>query len=172
MSPSLGQGVNSALETVVMLAEELGCTGTAETVKAEDVPAALQRFNARRLPDAHAVCRISQNSTGKTAFARTVFGMQIACTLLLGKLGLAAPPAMMQVAKPHLTYSALAAQMRRQARFASAFLLASIGSVAAAVTLRSLRPPLALCGALMGMAVLRRGAAAVAGSRRKSAAAA
>ncbi|KAG5188877.1 hypothetical protein JKP88DRAFT_353273 [Tribonema minus] len=165
-------GVNSALETVVMLAEELGCTGTAETVKTEDVPAALQRFNARRLPDAHAVCRISQNSTGKTALARTVFGMQIACTLLLGKLGLAAPPAMMQVAKPHLTYSALAAQMRRQARFANAFLLATVSSIAAAVTLRSLQPPLALCGALMGMAVLRRSAAAVAGSKRKSAAAA
>eukprot|EP00611_Tribonema_gayanum_P029409 TRINITY_DN7858_c0_g1_i10.p2 TRINITY_DN7858_c0_g1~~TRINITY_DN7858_c0_g1_i10.p2 ORF type:complete len:158 (-),score=52.65 TRINITY_DN7858_c0_g1_i10:1559-2032(-) len=83
MSAALGQGVNSALETVAVLARELRDADDAALVKcfacaqAEDVPAALRAFSARRLRDAHAVCRLSERRMGRTPLGRRLFALQV-----------------------------------------------------------------------------------------------
>ncbi|KAG5184814.1 hypothetical protein JKP88DRAFT_354335 [Tribonema minus] len=156
MSAALGQGVNSALETVAVLARELRCADDAALVKAEDVPAALRTFSARRLRDAHAVCRLSERRMGRTPLGRRLFALQLACTQQLGKLGLAAPPVLFQLGKMDMPYSAIAARQRRQVLAAYALLTAAALPAAMGVMLRSLRVPLLVYSLMAAIAAALR----------------
>jgi hypothetical protein len=43
------------------------------TKQVEDIPAALQQYSTARLPDAHAVCKMSENGFGKNKLQQKLF---------------------------------------------------------------------------------------------------
>ncbi|KAG5181362.1 hypothetical protein JKP88DRAFT_273450 [Tribonema minus] len=178
MSASIGQGVNAALESVSVLAEELGCAGKGgdapcAPVQAEDVPAAVTRYSARRLPDAVGICAMSHRGSGRTPLQRAVFVAQRAvfvaqrdrlgradaemmCTAALGKLGLSAPPALALVGRPDISYASIYATELRQRAAAAALIVATLAAAAATAALRSAVPPLALAAALCALSAAAR----------------
>jgi 2-polyprenyl-6-methoxyphenol hydroxylase-like FAD-dependent oxidoreductase len=53
------------------------------TQQVEDIPAALQQYSKARLPDAHAVCKMSENGFGKNKLQQTLFGYVSSCYQLV-----------------------------------------------------------------------------------------
>jgi 2-polyprenyl-6-methoxyphenol hydroxylase-like FAD-dependent oxidoreductase len=52
---------------------------TTSPEQVEDIPAALQQYSKARLPDAHAVCKMSENGFGKNKLQQTLFGYVFSC---------------------------------------------------------------------------------------------
>jgi 2-polyprenyl-6-methoxyphenol hydroxylase-like FAD-dependent oxidoreductase len=49
----------------------------------EDIPAALQQYSKARLPDAHAVCKMSENGFGKNKLHQSLFKYISSCHQLI-----------------------------------------------------------------------------------------
>ncbi|CAM9312188.1 unnamed protein product, partial [Phaeothamnion confervicola] len=140
MWASLGQGVNAALETCRVFSDVLaGSSDLTGGSGADDaaVMAALERYDAVRRPDAHAVCLLSERGLdgagGRTTSPITM--ARLALALLLNKLlpKLAPKPSLFGISNPAVRYSEVLAGTEREARRFGAVARAAAGVGAAVV---------------------------------------
>ncbi|CAK0827493.1 unnamed protein product, partial [Prorocentrum cordatum] len=127
--PDLGQGVNSALQDVMVLKEALDAEGD------EHPSRAAARFQEARVPEAAALVEMMRVAA-PYQYSQSAWGYRLTWSflarLLLNKVSKAFPlPAFMQVQDPELSYSEAWRRGRtgaRRARLAAAALLMACGA--------------------------------------------
>ncbi|CAK0827494.1 unnamed protein product, partial [Prorocentrum cordatum] len=128
--PDLGQGVNSALQDVMVLKEALDAEGD------EHPSRAAARFQEARVPEAAALVEMMRVAApyqySQSAWGYRLWTWSFLARLLLNKVSKAFPlPAFMQVQDPELSYSEAWRRGRtgaRRARLAAAALLMACGA--------------------------------------------
>ncbi|KAF8067186.1 Kmo [Scenedesmus sp. PABB004] len=128
--PDLGQGVNSALEDVLVLERQLEATG-------DDLGAALPAFEVARLPDSAALAKLVQVGFplqyNQFPVRRVLWNLGFLAQVVLHKVlpFLVSPPLFIMVQDPARSYSSVLAATQRSRAAAAALGAAALAALAA-----------------------------------------